>query len=364
MQHLQELLYQTQRFVQTVHPQLTKPKTKQTAKLLLACLTTDKCQLPQLAKALQPLIRPDTAERGFQRFLAHGTLCLPTAQQHLTRFLLRTCCRTQRRLFLIVDETALNPHRRLMVVALATHNRALPLAWRAYDPNHYPPEGQVGVIRHLLQRLAPAIPAARAVVVLLDRGLGCSPLLLAQIAQMGWYFVARVPGTVHLRGANGTETTLRHWMPKQGAPAKRVYGAVFKKAGWHAYWVLGYWAQDAREPWLLVSNHPQAQVAWYRRRMAIEALFRDIKSGGWDFGRSRLRVVARIERLWWVLALALVWAVRWGRRVWRSGVCRRLGWVRGRVRRGSWVSLGLQVWRCAVGRAWLLRWLGVLRGGD
>jgi hypothetical protein len=88
MQHLQELLYQTQRFVQTVHPQLTKPKTKQTAKLLLACLTTDKCQLPQLAKALQPLIRPDTAERGFQRFLAHGTLCLPTAQQHLTRFLL------------------------------------------------------------------------------------------------------------------------------------------------------------------------------------------------------------------------------------------------------------------------------------
>ncbi len=43
--------------------------------------------------------------------------------------------------------------------------------------------------------------------------------------------------------------------------------------------------------------------------MAIERLFRDIKSGGWDFGRSRLRVLERIERLWWVLALALVWAV-------------------------------------------------------
>jgi hypothetical protein len=139
---------------------------------------------------------------------------------------------------------------------------------------------------------------------------------------------------------------------------------VFKKAGWHPYWVLGDWARDAREPWLLVSNHPQAQGAWDWRRMAIERLFRDIKSGGWDFGRSRLRVLERIERLWWVLALALVWAVLCGQWVWALGVGRRLGRVRGCVRRGSWVSLGLQVWRCKVGRAWLLGWLGVLRGGD
>jgi hypothetical protein len=102
---------------------------------------------------------------------------------------------------------------------------------------------------------------------------------------------------------------MRHWAPEQGAPSKRVYGAVFKKAGRHTYWMLGYWAEDAREPWLLVSNHPQAQVAWYRRRMAIEALFRDIKSGGWDFGRCRLCVLERIERFWWVLALALVFGL-------------------------------------------------------
>ena len=250
-----------------------------------------------------------------------------------------------------------------MSVAIATHNRALPIAWRAYDLNDYPPEGQVGVIMSLLHRLAPALPADREVVVLLDWGLGCSPQLLAHIAQMGWYFVARVPGTVRLRTADGMETPMRHWAPEQGAPSKRVYGAVFKKAGWHTYWVLGYWAEDAREPWLLVSNHPQARVAWYRRRMAIEALFRDIKSGGWDFGRCRLRVCERIERFWWVLALALVWAWVWGRRVWASGVGCGLGWVRGRVRRGSWLSLGLQVWRCEVGRLWLLGWLGRLRGG-
>ena len=81
MQHIQELLYQTQRFVQTVHPQLTKPKTKQTAKLLLACLTTYKCQRPQLAKALQPLIRPDTAERGFQppNSTSPASCCVPAA---------------------------------------------------------------------------------------------------------------------------------------------------------------------------------------------------------------------------------------------------------------------------------------------
>jgi hypothetical protein len=149
-----------------------------------------------------------------------------------------------------------------MVVAIAPHNRARPLAWRTYAPNDYPLEGQVGVMRQLLQRLAPALPADREGVVLLDRGLGCSPQLLAHIAQMGWYFVARLPSTVRLRTADGTETPLRPWAPEPGAPSKRVYGAVFKKAGWHPYWVLGYWAQDAREPWLLVSNRPQAQGAW------------------------------------------------------------------------------------------------------
>jgi len=216
--------------------------------------------------------------------------------------------------------------------------------------------------------------------VLLDRGLGCSPQLLAHIAQMGWYFVARVPGTVRLRTADGMETPMRHWAPEQGAPSKRVYGAVFKKAGWHTYWVLGYWAEDAREPWLLVSNHPQARVAWYRRRMAIEALFRDIKSGGWDFGRCRLRVCERIERFWWVLALALVWAWVCGHRGWvvgwvgcvgvcvggvgcrwtcRCGVVRWVvcgcwdGWVGCGVGAEGWLVYGLS-WRR--GRVWLL-WL-------
>jgi len=93
-----------------------------------------------------------------------------------------------------------------MSVAIVTHNRALPIAWQAYDPNDYPPEGQVGVIMSLLHRLAPALPADCEVVVLLDRGLGCSPQLLAHIAQMGWYFVARVPGTVRLRTTDGMQT--------------------------------------------------------------------------------------------------------------------------------------------------------------
>lgn len=66
---------------------------------------------------------------------------------------------------------------------------------------------------------------------------------------------------------------------------------------------------DADEPWLLVTNHPFVTAAEYGMRMWEELAFRDLKSGGWQWQRSRVRVPARAARLWLVLALASAWMV-------------------------------------------------------
>ena len=87
---------------------------------------------------------------------------------------------------------------------------------------------------------------------------------------------------------------------------------AFKKAGWRRYWALAKWDQShkeprnqgTKEPWLLLTNYPQAEAGWYGMRMWEELGFKDLKSNGWQWQRSRVREPERAERLWLVMALA------------------------------------------------------------
>lgn len=112
---------------------------------------------------------------------------------------------------------------------------------------------------------------------------------------------------------------------------------------------VGWWRPDADEPWLLVTNHPSVTVEEYGLRMGGELAFRDFKSGGWQWQRSRVRVPERAARLWLVLVLAYAWMVVFG--LWAlAGQAWRRGVVRGSARRGSVFQVGLRVYRC-----WVLR---------
>lgn len=94
------------------------------------CLAQN-CQLPQVAHALTEFATAAAHERCFQRFLSEGLLDLATAQQDLTRWLLSVPS-LPHRLTLLVDETALGTHLRVLGVALAFQGHALPLTWACY----------------------------------------------------------------------------------------------------------------------------------------------------------------------------------------------------------------------------------------
>ena len=68
----------------------------------------------------------------------------------------------------------------------------------------------------------------------------------------------------------------------------------------------------AKEPWYLVTNleqDPAAQVVrLYKRRMWIEAMFRDLKNRNWGLGMDQVQLTqaGRHDRHFLVLALAYV----------------------------------------------------------
>lgn len=64
-------------------------------------------------------------------------------------------------------------------------------------------------------------------------------------------------------------------------------------------WEVGY-----KEPWCLFSNHPKLSPDLYASRFYHEASFRDLKSDGFQWQRSRVWLAEHTERLLLVLACA------------------------------------------------------------
>jgi hypothetical protein len=124
---------------------------------------------------------------------------------------------------------------------------------------------------------------------------------------------------------------------------------------WHSQpiWshVAAVWRRGHQEPWLLVSNLDLGLglVDLYARRMHVEALFRDAKSGGFEWELSRVLRADRAQRLLLGIMLAIWCAVLLGEASLRAGeipaygrrqhavslVRRGLDWLRAPPRPGA-----------------------------
>lgn len=70
-------------------------------------------------------------------------------------------------------------------------------------------------------------------------------------------------------------------------------------------------------PWLILTDlAPEAaHVGWYGLRAWIEGQFKDIKSGGFQWQYTRMTNPERVQRLWLVMAVALLYTISLGSQV-------------------------------------------------
>ena len=303
--------------VRKIFSLLSKPQAQVLALFSIGISWARSCTLCKVAEKLSFMAGfIPTVERRLQRFLSNPAVDIPNVSVDLARWVLNGLFaqpRLLRRkyLILLVDEVPLGQHLKVMCVAVAYRHRAIPLAWWCYRPDQYPLP-QVELINRLLDQVAPALPPKAKVLVQADRGLGCSPDLLALIVQRGWYFLVRVQKDVQLKLPDGRQVSFGDMVPKPGRRLWNQELMIFKKAGWFSYRALGYWKIGSKEPWLLVTNCPDVAVEDYRIRMWQEHAFRDLKSNGFGWDRSRVRKPDHAERLWLALALAYAWAMKLG----------------------------------------------------
>lgn len=304
------LLYQWTEMVAHALPGLNSWQVENIGLFSYGVIKAESCQQAQIARQVTSGERVESSARRWRRFL--GNLAFPLAVffAQWTYWVVQAL--GQQPITLLVDETKLHDRIGVMVVGVAWQGRCIPLAWRAYRANDaasYPAEGQVKLIEGLLKQVKAGIPAAMPVLVLADRGIGCSPDLCRVVDSLGWHYLFRLTCQTKIVTPEGDPTIAQQVRPGEIWGAS---GLVFKQRGRipahaRALWGIGY-----DEPWALVTNDATLTGHEYARRNWQEQSFRDLKSGGWQWGQSRVRLPAHVERLLVVLVVAYAWVIAIG----------------------------------------------------
>ena len=143
-----EVLYQWTAMVRKHFLGLSLLQVKTLAAFSLGLDLARRCALGAVAERLPALGRAETVERRVRRFTGNPKLELAAGCQMLSRWVLGSL-KLKSPVVLLVDETSLQEHLKVMVVAVAYRGKALPLAWRCYHQEEWP-LGQVALIRSLL----------------------------------------------------------------------------------------------------------------------------------------------------------------------------------------------------------------------
>ncbi len=334
------LLYPWSRKVAKAFAHLSKPQSFILAAFSFGIARAQRCTLARVAEGLCSLGKADTVERRLQRFLANPHIGLEEGCQCLARWVLSRLVFGGKTLVLLVDETSLAEQLKVMAVCLAYRGRAIPLAWWCYHQEQYPMKS-IELIDTLLGWVAPWIPAGCRVLVEADRGLSCSPALAKRLQRRGFEYLVRVTKKMRLRLADKQEVEFGSLVQQ---PGQQWSGPVqaFGSEHWQSCWAMIYWDPDYKEPWLLLTRWSQAPARGYGWRMWEELAFRDFKSYGWHWERSRVWEPEHANRLWLAMALAYAWTISLGTQAVQAEAVRKEV-VRGKNIRRSLFVLGIRV---------------------
>jgi hypothetical protein len=248
------------------------------------------------------------AKKGNKRASLEVSQCFAP----LLRWMLELRPQNSQELFLALDATTLGTKFTVLSINVLYQGSAVPVAWKVLEAtkkSSWKPYWQ-----ELLRALKEIVPPQIKVILSADRGV-YAQWLFAEIVQLGWHPFLRINhhhGQYQPQGSHSwhplaavvAETT-RHW-------SGRVI--CFPSNPLPCY-LLARWDEGYSDPWLIVTDLPptEAQIHWYGFRCWIECSYRDLKSDGWRWSKTRVQSPERAERYWLAMAVALIWMLSCGR---------------------------------------------------
>src|SRR6195952_3897741 len=185
-----------------------------------------------------------------------------------------------------------------LVLSLVTgHGRAAPLIWLSVWKEEIA-KRRNDYENACLRRFAETMPPDCRVTILADRGFG-DQKLFGFLGELGFGYVIRFRGNIHVADANGETRPAAEWVGKGGRARKLRYARVTTQ-GRQVGAVVCVHAKGMKEPWCLAASDPEATAAGlvnhYARRWTIEPSFRDTKDLRFGMGLSTTRIGEPMRR--------------------------------------------------------------------
>jgi len=193
---------------------------------------------------------------------------------------------------------------------VTTHGRATPLLWLTVWKDELL-DRRNDYEDACLVRLKELVPAGCAVTILADRGFG-DHKLFAFLDELGFGYVIRFRGNIHVTDAAGETRPAAEWVGKSGRARKLRDARVTASQAYQVGAVVCVHAEAMKEAWCLVASDAEASTAelvnHYAKRWTIEPSFRDTKDlrFGMGLGATRIGEPTRRDRLLLVNAFAMV----------------------------------------------------------
>ena len=251
-----------------------------------------KVKLETIARVFPIWITCEARRRKLQRFLDVPSLTISSLLWPIVSYWLENSVpkKSKQKLYLAIDRSQWK-NLNLLMVSVIYSKRAIPLAWRLLPHiGNSNQEEQESVLSSVLARFK-----NYQIVVLGDREF-CS-LDLAT-----WLQARKVGFCLRLKKATCLEVENQIWqrldeLPIKPGVALYYQGKRIRKTApvsgfcLVAKWKRNYRNQSTKGPWYILTNLGSltTTIQAYKRRMGIEEMFRDCKSGGYNLEGTGLR---------------------------------------------------------------------------
>ena len=216
-------------------------------------------------------------------------------------------------IIVLCDWTDLGPFQQL-VFSLPRDGRALPFLSVTVRKGTYAGEQSGSMLLaeiQALEELRRICPEERKVIVVCDRGFGHGRWLW-DVQRLGFDFVQRLSQNHQVSVERYDGFLKQMGIPPQSLSRDWGNGTLIGHEQLSLRLVTVY-AADAAEPWYLVTSieqEPAAEIVRiYKRRMWIEAMFRDLKNRNWGLGLDYVRLSQPQRHDCHFLVIALAYAI-------------------------------------------------------
>jgi hypothetical protein len=307
--NIEKLVEEVRRGLVQALPGLRKTILKKLPVAVAAMIEARTPNTSELATVL-PLTteRADMREQWLRRLLSNSLLVPRSILEPLARQALLQASADGQTILLSMDQTDLGNRFAILMLSVRVGDRSLPLAWLV--------EGGAANIgwdgqQKLLECVRDWLPEQARVMLLADRFYP-SAALFNWLKKNSWHWRVRLKGNLSVDVGDAAVSTTGDLA--QGVRERYEVDARLFEAG--VVTSIGVLHEPGHpEPWIIAMDQPpnRASVLDYGARWAIEPMFSDFKTRGFQLESTHLQAPDRLDRLMLIMALAMYWCVSAGR---------------------------------------------------